>query len=123
MNGVSNCKKLVPYDSPKAVTGTKLSVQINEKSICCIILYALKNCCLLQIIDDIKSKLLHIVLIRIGTGVLIPFVSGETVGYAAAVLIVGIEVYQTGYAVVTYMAPCGKHKRIGCNLEVLDTSA
>ena len=73
---------------------------------------------LFQIIKDIAGEFLHIVLIRIGTGVLVPFISGQTVGNATTVLSVGIELYKTGNAVVADVPPCGEDERAGCSLKV-----
>ena len=66
-----------------------------------------KNKHLFQIIKDIACKLLHIVLIGIGTGVLIPFIGCKAVGDASAMMCIGIELYKTGISVVAHVAPCG----------------
>lgn len=75
---------------------------------------------LFEVIEDVGSQLLDVVLVDVGTRVLVPFVGGEAVGYALAVLGVAVELNQAGYAVVAYVSPCCQNERVGGNLEVAD---
>lgn len=59
-------------------------------------------------------------LIGVCAGVLVPLVGGKTIGYAASMLSIRVKFHQTCHAVVAYMAPCGKDKRICRYLKVLD---
>ena len=73
---------------------------------------------LFQIIKNILGKLLYIVLIWVGSRVLVPFVGGQTVGYAASVLGIGVEFHETGHAVVAYVSPSRENERVCSHLKV-----
>ena len=64
--------------------------------------------------------MLDIVLIGILTGILVPFIGRETIGYAAAMFGVGIEFHEAGDTMVANVSPGGEHERVGGNFKVLN---